>query len=245
MDGIKRNQIRDKIMMYLERNDKAKLKEYEMGYLETKEILAELNVSRQNLYLALWDEYPNVIENRKRNKRNAFKYLITQIKNNIPIEYVSFDSKCYFGKNSVFHTLTLDKQKERIRFNFKYYKDELEGFVFIRKKTLYTWYRDYNIVEELKNGNLTITQLSKKYKTPNANISKLKKNYEEGKRFKVKVPIEQEKAFFRNIKIYDQYITGTSIKQLAKEYNVPEEICNKIVESLKGVKSDLDEIIKN
>lgn len=245
MNSSNKNQIRDKIIMYLERDDKSKLKEFEKGYIDTKEILADLNVPRQNLYLALWEEYPHVIENRKQHRTNVFKYLIKQIKNCIPIEYVSFDGKSYFGKNSLYHTEPLDKQKLRITRNFKSYESELEGFVFITKKTLYVWYRDYKIIEELKSGDKTITQLSKKYKTPNTNITKLKNNYEEGKRFKVKAPIEQEKVFMRNIQIYGQYVSGKTIDQLSKEYDISEEICNKIIESLDDVKSDIDEIIKS
>ncbi|WP_436890151.1 hypothetical protein [Mammaliicoccus sciuri] len=245
MGGSNKNQIRDKIIMYLERDDKSKLKEFEKGYLETKEILADLNVPRQNLYLALWEEYPHVIENRKQHRTNVFKYLIEQIKNCIPIEYVSFDGKSYFGKNSLYHTEPLDKQKLRITRNFKSYESELEDFSFITKKTLYVWYRDYNIIEELKAGDQTITQLSKKYKTPNANITKLKNNYEEGKRFKVKIPIKQEKVFMRNVNICDQYVSGKTIEKLSKEYGISEEICKKIIESLKDVKSELEGIIKS
>ena len=239
-----KEQIRDKIIMYLERDNKSKLKEYEKGYIETKEILADLNVPRQNLYLALWEEYPHVIENRKQHRISVFKYLIEQIKNCIPIEYVNFDGKSYFGKNSLYHTEPLDKQKLRITRNFKSYESELEDFIFITKKTLYVWYRDYNIIEELKAGDQSITQLSKKYKTPNTNITKLKNNYEEGKRFKIKAPIKQEKVFMRNIQIFDLYLSGISIEQLAKDYNVSEEICNKIIKSLKDVKSELEGIIK-
>lgn len=108
------------------------------------------------------------------------------------------------------------------------------------KKTLYVWYRDYNIIEELKVGDRTITQLSKKYKTSNTNITKLKNNYEEGKRFKVKAPIKQENVFIRNVQIFDLYLSGISIEQLAKEYDVSEEICNKIIESL----CDVDKIVQ-
>ncbi len=97
----------------------------------------------------------------------------------------------------------------------------------------------------MKAGDQTITQLSKKYKTPNANITKLKNNYEEGKRFKVKIPIKQEKVFMRNVNIYDQYVSGKTIEKLSKEYGISEEICKKIIESLKDVKSELEGIIKS
>lgn len=244
MNDLKKNQIRDKIIIYLESNNKEKLKEYEKGYINTKDMLADLNISRQNLYLALWEEYPHVIENRKRNRSKVFIDLIEEIKNCIPIEYVNFDGKSYFGKNSLYHSEDLEKQKRRITRNFKSYEDELENFIFITKKTLYVWFRDYNIIEELKAGEQSITQLSKKYKTPNTNITKLKNNYEEGKRFKVKAPIDQEKVFMRNIEIFNQYLLGTSIEQLAKDYDISEVICTKIIESLKDVKNDLDEIVQ-
>ncbi|HHB0448405.1 MULTISPECIES: hypothetical protein [unclassified Staphylococcus] len=232
---------KQQMIMYLTKDNRAKINEYILGYLNVKDITKETGLDRYVFYTAIEDINPDIPKIRKENRNKVMQDIERQIKRCIPFENLEFDVGQIFGKNNKYEAVPQYKQKIRLSNRLRINGFELTDYQFVSKNVLLSWYKRYKTREQLKLGEITGYQIAKKYKLNTATVYGIKREMEENKPLLHATSESQEAMFLENIDMFGEYQNKKDIKEIANKHNEEEWIVKVVIETMQ----ELEDVIEN
>ncbi len=219
---------------YLTKNNREVLKEYEKGLVAVRDITKATNLDRHYFYNTIAEIDPHITERRKTHRLEIIKDLIKQIELCIPFEYIDINFDELFGKDSGFKDKTAKYQKTRLTNILVKNNYKPEHFKFITiERTLTMWYRIYLMSQRILKGEETGYRIAKNYNVNPSEVYNLRDYMAENdNRILSAESLEQEQQFLKNVKMFEDYKTGSSIEDLESKYNLESKYINLIIESL-------------
>ncbi len=232
---------KQKMIMYLTQNNREKIYEYIMGYMNVRDILKETGAPRYAFYTAIEEINPEIPKLRKDNRDEQLKIIQKQILRSIPFVYLKFDIDKLFGRNGNFKKESIQKQKTAILRRLNDSNLSLNDFIFVSKNWMESWYKKVLIYEDHKKG-CTGMSIARRYNVSTTFvytfIAKLNDN---NNRLIDAVCYEQERIIIENINILRDYRKGKTIENISKEYEIEEWLVNIIIDCM----IEIDESVKN
>ncbi|MDW4023654.1 hypothetical protein QI305_12060 [Staphylococcus saprophyticus] len=238
---------RESAKKFLSKNNYARLNDYINGYYTMATLTKEAEADRSILYLAISDLDPNATKKRKEIKFDILKDLVEKINVCIPYEHMDIDLERLMGKDSDFVNKPIATQKRRIS-DLRYRTSQKQidfdkEFEFILQKKVNTWYRNYLIHKEIEEKVATPYKIAKKYGVDPRKIYEVNDffnvNATENKIKKNGVTLEQKQRFLENVKIFEEHEAGMDINDLAKKYELNEDLVKRIISSIEEAKMQL------
>ena len=227
--------------MYLTQNNREKIYEYIMGYLNVRDILKETRAPRYAFYTAIEEINPEIPKLRKDNRDEQLKIIQKQILRSIPFVYLKFDIDKLFGRNGNFKKESIQKQKTAILRRLNDSNLSLNDFIFVSKNWMESWYKKVLIYEDHKKG-CTGMSIARRYNVSTTFvytfIAKLNDN---NNRLIDAVCYEQERIIIENINILRNYRKGKTIESISKDYEIEEWLVNIIIDCM----NEIDESVRN
>lgn len=237
--------MQEKAVELLSENEYKKYNDFIKGYVTGTELKSEFNITREILYLAFKDIDPLTIKKREEHQKKLQIAFVEKINRCIPFEAMNIDLEGLLGKAymSEQHTVSELKGKVRNKLINSGFELDTKGFQFALQSSIDIWYRDYFVKKELEIGKETPYEIAKKYGIIPRKIYGYVKFFEENKdedRFIKRIPIEQQRVFEENIKIFQEYENGKRVKDIAQQYKIDPILVNEVISSLKVAKEKLN-----
>lgn len=235
---------KQQMIMYLTKDNRAKINEYILGYLNVKDITKETGLDRYVFYTAIEDINPDIPKIRKDNRNEVMQNIEKQIIRCIPFENLEFDVGKIFGKNNKYESVPQYKQKIRLSNRLRINGFELNDFQFVSKSVLLSWYKRYKTREQLSLGEISGYEIAQRYKLNTATVYGIKREMEEEKPLLHATSEAQEAMFLENIEILIEYTKKDDIQELAKLYNEEEWLIKVVIETMQELETIIKDNIK-
>ncbi|SUM53539.1 Uncharacterised protein [Staphylococcus epidermidis] len=232
---------KQQMIMYLTKDNRAKINEYILGYLNVKDISKETGLDRYVFYTVIEDINPEIPKIRKVNRNEEMKKIERQIMRCIPFENLQFDVGKIFGKNNKYETVPQYKQKIRLSNRLRINGYELTDFQFVSKNVLLSWYKRYKTRQQLKMNEITGYQIAQKYKLNTATVYGIKREIEEEDPLLHATSQKQETMFLENIDMFSEYRNNENIEAIASKHKEEVWIVKVVIETIQ----ELEDIIES
>lgn len=243
-----KNNNRENAKQFLSKNNREKLNDYINGYCTVATLTKEIGVERSIIYLAISDLDSEATTKRKDNKLKLLKELVEMINLCIPYEQMHLDVEGLMGKDSDFINKSIATQKKRLS-DLRYRRSETQidfdkEYEFVLQKKINTWYRNYVINNQIREGVETPYKIAKTYGVDPRKVYEVSTFFDEkpqemsGK--KTRISKEQKQRFLENVDIFKAYEAGTQLPILAKKYDLNETLIGKIISSIEVAKSNVE-----
>lgn len=222
----------EKLKNYLTDNNNEMLNKYIKGYVSAAQITKNVGVMR-NLFYAV--DIPNMVEEKEAYEAKVMSELVKRINRAIPYESMRIDRNCLFAREDI-TDLSASVQKEKARKRRNNYKVSFDkGYGLTQQSKVTVWYRYYLMNEARKKDEGKPIDIARKYGMPISKIYEVMnffKEHEAEGRFLVGVPLDHQAVILENIKMFEAYQNGSSIKEISDTWNVEEQLVEEVIESL-------------
>lgn len=234
----------EKALEVLKKNEYEKYNDYVRGYIGATDIAKDIGIERTIIYLALEDIDPLATEKREKNQLKLLNDLVEKIERCIPYQSMHINEEELLGKKGLSEEDSVEVRKNKLRLKILNSNHELnkKAFQFVIQSKIDVWYRDYYIRKELFSKETTAYKVAQKFGIIPRKIYIMAKFFEENKkddRFIKRVPLEQQKVFVENIKMFEFYKKGFTAEDISKKYNVKLILVKEVIDSLEKANQKL------
>src|SRR5699024_8830623 len=230
---------------YLVKNNRKNVQEYILGYKTVKDILKETGLPRYAFYTAINNLNTNIHKYRREHKMEILSSIHKQIMRCITYEYIKFEPKQLFGRNSSFENFKIDKQKGILDNLLDINGFDIADMHFISLSRIFSWYKRYCVRKDLKKGAETGYQIGNKYNINKSTVYIIKREMKENKPLLSGTSDKQENILLENIEISYKYKNGETIQDLSETYHIEEWLLKILLESMEYVERTIENIVNS